>query len=165
MKKHLSKKRVVLAVLVVVMLAIASGVAYAYWTSGGTGTSSATACTTTGITVHQTAPVTVTGLYPGATPVTLSGNFDNSNSGTVHITSVTAAVTAISGAGTDLSKPVCATTDFAIAGSFAPAGGYTVPTGTAVGAWTGLTVQLLNGVANQDNCKGASATITYTVNP
>ena len=33
MKKHLSKKRVVLAAIVAVALAIGSGVAYAYWTS------------------------------------------------------------------------------------------------------------------------------------
>ena len=38
MRKHLSKKRVVLAAIVVVALAIASGVAYAYFTATGAGT-------------------------------------------------------------------------------------------------------------------------------
>jgi len=41
MKKHLSKKRVVLAAIVVVALTIASGVAYAYFSSSGSNTGTA----------------------------------------------------------------------------------------------------------------------------
>src|SRR5450759_1033138 len=72
MQKHLSKKRVVLAAIVTVALALASGVAYAYWTSGGSGAGSAAAGTTSGITVNQTN--SVSGLYPGGPAVALSGN-------------------------------------------------------------------------------------------
>jgi hypothetical protein len=160
MKKHLTKKRVILLALVIVALAIASGVAYAYWTSSGSGTGSATAGTTSDVVVHQTS--TVTGLYPGGPTVTLSGNFDNPNSGAVHISSVTATVTGITGGGNDSGKPACTAADFTIGGS---AAGSTVPTGNGVGSWTGLTVQMVDGAANQDNCKGASATIAYTANP
>ena len=39
-----------------------------------------------------------------------------------------------------------------------------VAAGNAQGAWTGLTVRLLNGAGNQDNCKGQSITIDYTAN-
>lgn len=55
MKKHLSKKRVVLAAIVAVVLAISSGIAYAYWTSTGTGSlTSATASTSVPFTAALT---------------------------------------------------------------------------------------------------------------
>ena len=162
MKKHLSKRRVVVSALIAVLLAIASGVAYAYWTGGGTGTGPAAAGTTTGLTVHQTS--NIVGLYPGGPAVTLFGNFDNSNDSAIHISSVTATVTGVTGGNTNVDQdhPECTAADFTIGGS---AAGSTVPKGTGIGGWTGLNVQLNNGALNQDNCKGASATITYTANP
>lgn len=63
MKKHLSKKRVVLAAVVVVALAIASGVAYAYFSSGGNSTGTAGVGTSSSLTVSQTG--SVSGLVPG----------------------------------------------------------------------------------------------------
>lgn len=156
----MGKRRILLLASVGAVLLLAVG-AYAYWTQGGSGTGSATAGTTSNITVNQTgAPVT--GLYPGGPAVTLSGNFDNPNSGSVRISSITAVVSSISGAGSDGSKPACTTSDFTIGGSV---GVTTVPSGTGVGSWTGLTVQMVNGAANQDNCKGATANLTYTANP
>jgi len=54
MKKHLSKRRVVVSAIVVA-LAIASGVAYAYWTSTGAGSGTANAATPSGtLTLHAT---------------------------------------------------------------------------------------------------------------
>jgi hypothetical protein len=38
-----------------------------------------------------------------------------------------------------------------------------VPAGTAQGSWTGATIQLVNGAANQDNCKGVTVPLTFTV--
>lgn len=63
MKKHLSKKRVVLAAIVVVALTIASGVAYAYFSSGGNNTGTAGVGTSSSLTVAQSG--TVSGLVPG----------------------------------------------------------------------------------------------------
>jgi hypothetical protein len=64
MKKHLSKKRVVLAAIVAVALTLASGVAYAYWTSGGSGSGTAAAGTSTdNLTISATGWA---GLAPGA---------------------------------------------------------------------------------------------------
>ena len=131
--------------------------AYAFWTQGGTGNGSATAGTTSAITVNQT--TVVTGLYPGGPPVTLSGNFDNNvNPGSVTISSVTAVVHTFSIGG----APACTQADFLIGGA---AAGSVVPHGLAVGNWTGLTVQMVNGAGNQDNCKSASITIDYTAVP
>lgn len=152
------KKRTAIAVGILALVAVVG--AYAFWTQGGTGSGSATAGTTSNITVNQTN--TVTGLYPGGSPVTLSGDFTNLNSGPVNISSVTATVSSVSNGSLNGSKPACTASDFSIGGS---SGASTVPVGTNVGSWTGLTIQLLNTSANQDNCKGATANITYTANP
>ncbi len=141
------------------MLGLAVG-AYAYWTQGGTGTGTASADTTSAITVNQTS--SVSGLYPGGPAATLSGTFDNPNASAVRISSITAVVSSITNGSSDSSKPACVATDFSIGGSV---GTVTVPSGSGVGTWSGLTIQLLNTAANQDNCKGATANISYTANP
>jgi hypothetical protein len=143
-----------------VALVFAAVGAYAYWTQGGSGTGTATAGTTSSITVNQTS--TAAGLYPGGPAATLSGNFDNPNASAVQISSITAVVSSITNGATDGSKPTCTPADFSIGGSVGPT---TVPSGTGVGSWSGLTIQLLNTTANQDNCKGATANIAYTANP
>jgi hypothetical protein len=145
--------------VVVVLIGAAVG-AYAYWTQGGGGTGTAAVDTTSAITVNQTS--TVTGLYPGGPAATLSGNFNNPNASAVTISSITAVVSSISNGSSDASKPACTPADFSIGGSV---GTITVPSGIGVGSWTGLTIQLLNTAANQDNCKGATANISYTANP
>jgi hypothetical protein len=156
-------RKMIAAGLVVAGVTLTAGLAYAYWTQGGSGTGSATAGTSTAITVNQTS--TVTGLYPGGTPSALSGDFTNTNANAVTISSVTAAVTAVSPlSGSDFAtngKPNCTTGDFAIGGT---SGSTVVPVGTNVGSWSGLTVGLVAGAGNQDNCKGAGITITYTAN-
>jgi hypothetical protein len=153
-------KKLAIAIAAAGIIAVGGGTALAYWTQGGTGTGSGSTGTTTGITVNQTS--TVTGLYPGSTAQSLSGNFDNPNSA-VSISSVTAVVSSITGAGTDGTKPACTTGDYQIGGT---SGANVVPAGGAgVGSWTGLTLQLVNNLtANQDNCKNAVAHVTYTAN-
>ena len=153
------KKRFI-GIFAVVGALAAGGFAFAYWTQGGTGSGSASTTTAAAITVRQTS--TATGMYPGNPAITLSGNFDNPNAHAVRISSVTALVRPFS-AQTDGSKPACTDADFAIGGS---TGAIVVPTGgNGVGAWTGLTVRMLDGAGNQDNCKSASITIDYTANP
>ena len=156
--RFITKKR---AVAAAAAIAIAGGgmAAYAYWTGSGTGSGAASATTPSALTVNQT--TSVTGLYPGATAVTLSGTFDNPNPGGVYVHNVTAAVQAFSSQ-TDATKPACTQADFAIGGSATVAAN--VAAGSGVGSWTGLTVRLLNGAGNQDNCKGQAITIDYTAN-
>jgi hypothetical protein len=155
----MNRRRILLLAGVVVALALGVG-AYAFWTQGGTGSGTATADTTSAITVNQTS--SVSGLYPGGPAATLSGNFNNTNASAVQISSITAVVSSITNGSSDASKPACTPADFSIGGSV---GTITVPSGTGVGSWSGLTIQLLNTAANQDNCKGATANITYTANP
>ena len=64
----------------------------------------------------------------------------------------------VSGVTTD--QVGCTDADYDIGG--ASASGITVPAGTDVGAWSGLTVAFLNRSVNQDACKNAAVTISYT---
>lgn len=154
----MSMRRIAVTASVIGLVAAVG--AYAYWTQGGTGTGSATAGTTSAITVNQTS--TASGLYPGGTATALSGNFTNPNSSAVTISSITASVSSVSNGTSDGSKPACTAADFSIGGSV---GATTVPAGPGtVGSWSGLTIQLLNTGSNQDNCKGATANISYTAN-
>jgi hypothetical protein len=141
---------------------VAGGIAFAFWTQSGTGSGSATAATPLALTVNQTG--TPTGLYPGGPAAALSGTFTNPNSHTVHVSSVTAVVHPFASHLVDAAQPDCTEADFAIGG--AGTGAIVVPAGPGVvGSWSGLTVRLLDGAGNQDNCKGASITIDYTANP
>jgi hypothetical protein len=143
---------------IIAVLAI-GGLAFAYWTQGGTGSGTSTAGTTSVITVNQT--TSPSGLYPGGGTAALAGTFTNAYSGPVNISSVTASVRAFSSQA-DAAKPACTQADFAIGGT---SGASVVPVGTGVGSWSGLTVRLLDNTLNQDNCKSVSITIDYTANP
>ncbi|HEY3671230.1 MAG TPA: hypothetical protein VGN51_09860 [Acidimicrobiia bacterium] len=154
----MKKSRFVALAVLALALAV-GGIAFAYWTQGGSGSGGATAGTTSAITVNQTG--TPTGLYPGGPAVPLSGTFDNPNAHPVHISSVTVVVTPFS-VQTDNAKPACTAADFAVGGA---SGANVVPAGTGVGSWSGLTVRLVDGVANQDNCKNVNITLDYTANP
>jgi hypothetical protein len=154
------KKQARFVALAVGALAVAvAGVAFAFWTQGGSGSGGATAGTTSAITVNQTS--TPIGLYPGGPAQALSGTFTNPNPHAVQISGVTAAVRPFSVQG-DSAKPACTEADFVVGGTSGPV---TVPSGTGVGAWSGLTVSLVNGTDNQDNCKGVSITLDYTATP
>ena len=154
------KKVGFVALAIGALAVVVVGVAFAFWTQGGTGSGGATAGTTTAVTVNQTG--TPSGLYPGGPAQALSGTFDNPNAHAVHISSVTAVVHPFS-VQTDATKPACTQADFAVGG--AGTGAVVVPSGTGAGSWSGLDVRLVDGVANQDNCKGVSITLDYTANP
>src|SRR4051812_1812066 len=146
---------------------LVAGLAFAFWTAGGTGsgTGSTGAGATGGITVNQTS--TVSGLTPGATGSALSGDFKNSNTQSVHVSSVTAVVHTFSSQ-TDALKPACTQADYEITGTSSPNADIPARAGFDAnpnsGSWSGLTVALKQGAGNQDNCKGQSITIDYTSN-
>ena len=159
MKHFKSKKALVLLAALAVVAVAASIGAYAYFTTGGTGSGSATAGNDDG---RDGLPDQRLGKHAvsGWSPEDLSGDFTNPNPNTVSLASVTAAVTGITGAGTDSTKPACTTADFTIGGSTGP---IVVPAhaATHVGSWSGLTISLVDNepasdpANNQDNCKGA----------
>jgi len=157
-----NKQKATVAAVTLLTLGGAGGLAYAYWTQSGSGVGTAATDTTASVTVNQTS--TVTALYPGQAAQALSGNFDNPNPGPVFVTAITATVRPFT-AQANLAKPACTEADYAISGASrintVPAGSE-VPAGTGVGAWDGLAVKLVDGAANQDNCKGVTISIDYS---
>ncbi len=137
-----------------------TGIAYAYWSAGGSGTGSATTGTNVAISVHQTS--TVSGMAPGDSAQTLSGNFNNTNTGPVYVTSVTASIASVVKA-SGAPDGACTAADYSLANAVMTVGAE-VPAGTAQGAWTGATIKFNNSASvNQDGCKGATVNLTYTV--
>lgn len=145
----------------VTCLLIGGAVAYAYWTSGGTGSGTASTGNTVGVTVNQTS--TPSGLYPGGPAQALSGNFSNPNSGAIFVTSVSASISSVTGPNITVGTP-CDASDYTLAG-FPVSIGRQIPAGNNVDSWSGGTVALVNKpAANQNGCKGATVNIAYTSN-
>jgi hypothetical protein len=157
--RKFSRKTTIIAASLALVVAT-SVVAYAFWTGIGSGSGSAqTGDVAAPLVVNQTS--TPTGLVPGGPAATLEGNFDNPNASGVFVNQVTATIAAVT-PGSDGSKPPCTAGDFLLVG---PATVSTeIPPGAAQGAWTGITLQLLNTASNQDNCKNATVSISYGTN-
>ena len=159
MKKHLSKRRVVVSALIAVLLAIASGVAYAYWTGGGTGSGAASAATATSA-VNPIQTTVLTAMYPGDGAQTISGKFNNTGSSPVWVATVTASIGTVTKA--TGATGTCDSTDFTLTPTVATVGAE-IPAGNNMGAWTGPTIKFNDKAAvNQDACKGATLVLNYT---
>lgn len=135
-----------------------AGVAFAYFTSSGSGTGTATVGSSSAVTLHATIS---SNLYPGASsPVTFT--VDNPSSGAQRVGTITLASittdaghsgcsTTISGGNPDFTMPAVAVNKV-----FSPGNGQSVtPTGTLTMNETGV---------NQDACQGASLTLHLTNN-
>lgn len=161
------KKRTLVTAIAGTLMVAAAGGAFAYWTNTGAGSGTATTGTSSEeVVVTQTS--TASNLYPG-TSVALSGKFNNPSTAAQYVTAVTATIDAFTITG-DTDLPECTEADFEITGTSNTPGD--IPVGTAQGAWSGLSIHMLNradtepgdGLGNQDNCKGLTTsdlTITY----
>ncbi len=156
-KKTRRTRRIAVVSAAALAVAVGGGVAYAYWTAGGTGNGSATTGNVQGITINQTSAIT--GLYPGGNPVALAGTFTNGNSGPVYVAQVTVAVDPSWEAQADGNKPACTAGDFSLVQPAATNG--EVVTGTT---WSGASIQLVDSATNQDNCKGVNVPLVYSSN-
>ena len=145
--------------LVVLLLGITGALAYAYWTTSGTGSGTAPPADTSAIVLNQTS--TVAGRFPGGPAQTLSGTFDNPNSGPVFVGTIAATVSSVRGPNVSADTP-CTAADYQL-NAFPVRVGTEIPTGRGVGSWSGGSIQLLNTTTNQNGCKGATVTISYTV--
>jgi hypothetical protein len=151
--RKLSKKAIVV-ITGAVVVAAGTGIAYAYWTAGGSGSSTNNATgDTQNLVIKQTS--TVTAMAPGAAAQELKGNFDNPNSASVYVHKVVASVGGVSVAG-------CSAADFTITQPSAVDA--QVAPGVAQGLWEHGAISFNNDPdRNQDACKNATVTISYTV--
>jgi len=149
MRKHLTKKRVLILAAVAAVAAIGT-TAFAYFTTTGSGTGSASVGTSSAVTLHGT---TVDTLYPG-TSTEVDFTVDNPSAGhqyvaTIHLVSVT----------TDAGHSGCVTSDFTMPDvtvnqDFASGNAQSV---TATG-----TLSMANTNSSQDGCKDAPLTLNLS---
>jgi len=154
---RIAKKSVVIATSALVVLA-GTGIAFAYWTGGGSGTGTAATGTSTALAVNQTS--TVAPMYPGDEPQILSGDFDNTSSGPIHVNSVLVAISDVTLDG----EPVegCSAADYTLTGAVMSAE-QDVAVGAGVGSWSGATIQFNDTTADQDACQGATVNLVYQI--
>ena len=100
-------------------------------------------------------------MQPGDSAQTLSGNFTNPNSAPVYVSTVTASIASVTKAGGAVAG-TCDATDYTLANAVMTVSAE-VPAGTAKGAWTGATIKFNNKATNQDQCKGATVNLAYTI--
>ncbi len=157
---HKLTKRSVAIVAGVAVALGGAGIAFAYWSAGGTGNGTAETGTTVGIVAVQTS--TVTNMKPGDVAQALSGNFTNPNTGPVYVATVTASISGVTKA-TGAPTGTCDATDYTLATPVATVNAE-VPAGAAQGAWSGATIKFNNKAAvNQDACKGATVNLAYAI--
>jgi hypothetical protein len=146
--------------LAVVAVLVVAGAAFAFWTAGGSGTGTGSAAgSQTALVANQT--TTLTAMYPGDTAQTISGNFNNPNSGPIQVATVTASISSVTKAA-GAPAGTCDATDFTLASS-AMTVNAEVPAGNAKGAFTGATIKFNDKATNQDACKGATVNLAYAI--
>jgi hypothetical protein len=159
MFRSFKKDKRSLGLALVAVVALTAG-AIAYWTAGGAGTGSGNAAgAQTPLTVNQT--TTLAAMYPGDSAQTISGDFDNPNPGPIYVGTVTASIASVTKA-VGAVAGTCDATDFTLANA-AMTVNAEVPSGNAKGSWTGATIKFNNKVTSQDQCKGATVNLAYTI--
>jgi hypothetical protein len=157
MSKFTKKRSAVVGTILALALA---GAAFAYWTSTGSGTGSATAAgAQSALTANQT--TVLTAMYPGDTAQTISGNFNNPNSGPSYVSTVTVSISSVTKAA-GAAAGVCDATDFTLANASMSVAAE-VAAGNNKGAWTGATLKFNDKASNQDACKGATVNLAYAI--
>jgi hypothetical protein len=158
MMRRFSRKFTVLVVGAVI-LAAGAGVAYAFWTAGGSGSGTASTGASADITVNQTSVVAA--MAPGTAPQMLSGDFTNTNEAPVYVANVTASIGSVTLAAGVVGT--CTADDYVLTGAVMAVNAQ-VPVGTGVGTWGGATIAFANNlVVNQDSCQGATVALAYVV--
>jgi hypothetical protein len=153
-----TKRTIIAGVAAFLVLGTAS-TAFAYWTATGAGAGSAASGPgQTTLVANQT--TVISGVDPGVAPQTVSGTFNNTGTSSAYVTTVTASIGTVTkgpAAGT------CTAADYVLTGAVMSVAA-SIPVGSAVGAWTGVTIAFVNTAANQDACKGATVVLNYAIN-
>jgi hypothetical protein len=137
-----------------------SGAALAFWTGGGSGSGAgAAAGAQTPLVANQSTALAA--MYPGDSTQSISGNFDNPNSGPIYVSTVTVSIGSVTKA-VGAPAGTCDATDFTLAGT-AMSVNAEVPAGTGKGSFTGATVKFNDKATSQDACKGATVNLAYAI--
>jgi hypothetical protein len=160
--RRFTKKRVIGALSLIAVLALAGG-AFAYFTSTGTGTGNATVGSSSTYTVTVGAPTGGT-LYPGSGTDTVSIDVHNNSSGNQQVSNVAASLTAngsgdVYNANTSAYATGCKASWFTVTPSETglPAdlnggGDYT----------TSATISMQDSNTNQNACQGVAPQVTVS---
>jgi hypothetical protein len=151
------RKPLVATAIVGGILALSGTAAFAYWTATGTGSGTATtAAASLDLTVTQTA-FAGSSLVPGGTPQSVSGTIGNTNTFAVPVSSLAATVAVDSAhAASGCLASWYSVTNLSAATTPVPANGNVAFSGK---------IQLVDQTTtNQDACKGATITLSYSAN-
>jgi hypothetical protein len=151
MKRPRFKKRTwVLVGVIAAVAAMASVGAYAYWTSSGDGTGSATTGDSQAFVVTQQAP-NPSNLVPGGPAQSVHIRVNNPASFNQYLTSLTFEIDPLWSEQAESGKPACTDADFTLVQPTVVAGDLTPGDHDYTG-----TIKLDNTAFNQDNCKGVT---------
>ena len=151
--KRMTKRSSIIAAVTVVGVFAAGGVAFAYWTTSGSNTTTAGVAADVSSALTVTPTGTISGLFPGGTPQNVQVIVENPSTTAVRLSDVNVTVDS-----TD--KVGCPAGDFAITtAGFAP---QTLAPGAVTSALTVRKIQLVETGGNQDACKGATVSLTLT---
>ena len=153
MKLQFKKRRLIPVALAILVLVVGSGVAYAYWTSGGSNTGSAGVGTNVPLTVSQTLPAPAN-LVPGGAAQNVTVHIVNPATFSQSLSAVAITVHAAT-------LPVgCLVGWFTVTNPT-----IAVPIVLATTASTDQvgTIKLIESGSNQDACKSATLTLDFLV--
>ncbi len=153
---HRGKPRRRPAVIALISLVSVVGIgtaAYAYWTTQGSGTGTASTGEVGSVSVVQSG--VPSGLFPGGPAATLSGTIVNDNDYDVSVGGLEATVTGTSDGD-------CGPENYAIVDDDVTLDATLIQEDASVG-WTGITLQLRETGVNQDACQDVTVFISYTV--
>ncbi len=158
-----TKKRVLTALGVLGVLAIAS-VAFAFWTTSGSGSGSATAGTDAGVSVSGDPS---DGIYPGSSVAVTTTVTNDSSTQSQYVTNLHVAISIDEAHATAGCEASWFTYKADSEASGADSNPHTVALDTELAASDSTTVDghvfMANPDTNQDACKGATIDLAYTV--
>ena len=153
---HIAGKKRATVVAVTAALVLIGGVAFAYWTSSGSGTGSGTTGTSTEFTVAGGA-VTGPDLTPGGASQSVAFTVTNTGTGSQDLTSVTAIVADENGDPWVSVPAGCTAADYTV-GTPAITYGEIAGGGSVSGT---VTLTMNNLTSNQDACKDLAVPLYF----
>jgi hypothetical protein len=151
-----TRRRKVAAATIVALLAFA-GAAFAYWTTTGSGTGSATTGASAAVTVTQTG--SITGLVPGGAAQPVDFTITNPKTTKQFVTSVTYSIASIkNGGGTAATG--CSSADFTLVQPTAI--NSDLIAGDTAFSPSHATIAMIDSATDQDGCQNVTVNLSFT---